>query len=144
LPKGRARGLAIHESFGTIVGEVAEIAISPKGVGKVERVVAGVDCGHVVNPRHVEMQIESGILYGLTAALFGEITIKDGRVEQSNFDTYQIARIAGASSSVPPAGGAALVLKWQPARLRSCRRTGRAIGERNRSPNSSLDEPRHL
>jgi isoquinoline 1-oxidoreductase beta subunit len=96
LPKGRARGLAIHESFGTIVGEVAEIAISPQGEVKVERVVAGVDCGHVVNPRHVEMQIESGILYGLTAALFGEITIKDGRVEQSNFDTYQIARMADA------------------------------------------------
>jgi isoquinoline 1-oxidoreductase beta subunit len=96
LPKGRARGLAIHESFGTIVGEVAEIAISPKGEVKVERVVAGVDSGHVVNPRHVEMQIESGILYGLTAALFGQITIKDGRVEQSNFDTYQIARMSDA------------------------------------------------
>jgi isoquinoline 1-oxidoreductase beta subunit len=96
LPKGRARGLAIHESFGTIVAEVAEVAIGTKGEVKVERVVAGVDCGHVVNPRHVEMQIESGILYGLTAALFGEITIKDGRVEQSNFDTYPIARMADA------------------------------------------------
>jgi isoquinoline 1-oxidoreductase beta subunit len=96
LPQGRARGLAIHESFGTIVGEVAEIAVSPKGEVKVERVVAGVDSGHVVNPRHVEMQIESGILYGLTAALFGQITIKDGRVEQSNFDTYQIARMSDA------------------------------------------------
>jgi isoquinoline 1-oxidoreductase subunit beta len=91
-----ANTLAIHESFGTIVGEVAEIAVGAQGEVKVERVVAGVDCGHVVNPRHVEMQIESGILYGLTAALFGEITIKDGRVEQSNFDTYQIARIADA------------------------------------------------
>jgi isoquinoline 1-oxidoreductase beta subunit len=98
LAKGRGRGIAIHESFGTIVGEVAEIAVSPKGEVRVERVVAGVDCGHVVNPRHVEMQIESGILYGLTAALFGEITIKDGRVEQSNFDTYQIARMADAPS----------------------------------------------
>ncbi len=96
LPQGKARGLAIHESFGTIVGQVVEIALSPKGEVKVERVVAGVDSGHVVNPRHVEMQIESGILYGLTAALFGEITIKDGRVEQSNFDTYQIARMADA------------------------------------------------
>ena len=96
LPKGRARGLAIHESFGTIVGEVAEIAVSAKGEVKVERVVAGVDSGHVVNPLHVQMQIESGILYGLTAALFGEITIKDGRVEQGNFDTYRIARMADA------------------------------------------------
>jgi isoquinoline 1-oxidoreductase subunit beta len=96
LPKGRARGLAIHESFGTIVGEVAEVAISAKGEVKVERVVAGVDCGHVVNPLHAQMQIESGILYGLTAALFGEITIKDGRVEQGNFDTYRIARMMDA------------------------------------------------
>ncbi|MFI5012250.1 MAG: molybdopterin cofactor-binding domain-containing protein [Hyphomicrobiales bacterium] len=96
LPKGQGRGIAIHESFGTIVGQVAEVAIGPQGEVKVERAVAGVDCGHVVNPRNVEMQIESAILYGLTAALFGEITIKDGRVEQSNFDTYRIARMADA------------------------------------------------
>ena len=96
LPQGHGRGIAIHESFGTIVGQVVEVGVSPKGEVKVERVVAGVDSGHVVNPRHVEMQIESGILYGLTAALFGEITIKDGRVEQANFDTYQIARMADA------------------------------------------------
>jgi len=96
LPKGRGRGLAIHESFGTIVGEVAEVSVGARGEVKVERVVAGVDSGHVVNPLHVQMQIESGILYGLTAALFGEITVKDGRVEQGNFDTYRIARMADA------------------------------------------------
>jgi isoquinoline 1-oxidoreductase subunit beta len=94
LPKGKARGIAIHESFGTIVGEVAEISLSQKGALKVERVVCAVDCGHVVNPRTVEMQMESGIVYGLTAALFGEITIKDGRVEQSNFDNYEVLRQA--------------------------------------------------
>jgi isoquinoline 1-oxidoreductase beta subunit len=96
LPEGRARGLAIHESFGTIVGEVVEITLSSKGRVKVDRVAAGIDCGHVVNPLHAAMQIESGILYGLTAALFGEVTIKDGRVEQSNFDAYPIARMADA------------------------------------------------
>src|ERR1700677_1592446 len=94
MKKGSARGLAIHEAFGTIVGEVAEVAVSDKGEVRVERVVACVDCGHVVNPLNVEMQIESGGLYGLTAALFGQITIRDGRVEQSNFGDYEIARMA--------------------------------------------------
>jgi len=88
--------MAIHESFGTIVGEIAEVRVSDGGQVKVERVVACVDCGHVVNPLNVAMQIESGVLYGLTAALYGEITIKAGRVEQSNFDDYPIARMAAS------------------------------------------------
>jgi len=96
LPAGKGRGMAIHESFGTIVGEIAEVAVDAKGAIKVERVVAVVDCGHVVNPRTVEMQIESGVIYGLTAALYDEITIKDGAVEQSNFDSYQMVRMADA------------------------------------------------
>ena len=94
MPKGSAQGISIHESFGTIVGEVAEVAVGDNGDVRVERVVACVDCGHVVNPLTVEMQIESGVLYGLTAALFGEITIRDGRVEQSNFNDYPIAKMA--------------------------------------------------
>jgi isoquinoline 1-oxidoreductase beta subunit len=96
LPAGSAQGVAIHESFGTIVGEIVEVAVSKSGEVKVMRVVACVDCGHVVNPLNVQMQIESAVLYGLTAALFGEITIKKGAVEQSNFDDYQIARMADA------------------------------------------------
>jgi isoquinoline 1-oxidoreductase beta subunit len=96
LPARTAQGVAIHESFGTIVGEIAEVAVSAAGEVRVERVVACVDCGHVVNPLNVEMQIESAVLYGLTAALFGEITIKNGAVEQGNFDDYQIARMADA------------------------------------------------
>jgi len=95
-PPGKGRGIAIHESFGTIVGEIVEVAVSPKGEVKVERVVAVVDCGHVVNPRTVEMQIESAVIYGLTAALYGEITIKDGRVQESNFDAYEMVRFADA------------------------------------------------
>ena len=94
LPRGRGRGMAIHECFGTIVGEVAEVSVSQDGQLKVERVVCGVDSGHVVNPTTVEMQMESGIVYGLTAALYGEITIDQGRVEQANFDTYEMLRIA--------------------------------------------------
>jgi len=96
LPKGSARGVAIHEAFGTIVGEIAQVAVSDSGQVKVERVVACVDCGHVVNPLTAAMQIESGVMYGLTAALTGEITIKDGRVTQGNFDDYTIARMADA------------------------------------------------
>jgi isoquinoline 1-oxidoreductase subunit beta len=96
LPKGVGRGVAIHEAFGTIVGEIAEVAVNEKGEVKVQRVVACVDCGHLVNPLTAAMQIESAVMYGLTAALFGEITIKQGRVEQSNFDSYPIARMEDA------------------------------------------------
>jgi len=96
LRKGVGRGVAIHEAFGTIVGEIAEVAVTDRGEVKVERVVACVDCGHLVNALTATMQIESAVLYGLTAALFGEITLKQGRVEQGNFDTYPIAKMADA------------------------------------------------
>src|SRR5580658_171234 len=96
LPAGMGRGIAIHEAFDTIVAQVAEVAVDAKGKVKVQRVVAAVDCGWVVNPRLVEMQIESGVIYGLTAALFDAITIKDGAVEQGNFDTYPMVRMADA------------------------------------------------
>jgi isoquinoline 1-oxidoreductase beta subunit len=94
MPKGSGRGIAIHESFGTIVGEIVEVAVDPKGNIKIERVVAAVDCGHVVNPLTVAMQIESGVVYGLSAALYGAITIKEGAVVEGNFDAYQVARLA--------------------------------------------------
>jgi isoquinoline 1-oxidoreductase beta subunit len=95
LPAGKGRGIAIHEAFGTIVSQVAEIAID-KGQVRVERVVVAVDCGHVINPRLVQMQMESGVIYGLTAALGDAITIKDGAVEQMNFDSYPMLRMADA------------------------------------------------
>jgi isoquinoline 1-oxidoreductase beta subunit len=96
MPAGKGRGIAIHESFGTIVGQIAEVAVDPSGRVRCERVVVVVDCGHVVNPLTVAMQIESGVIYGLTAALYDEITIKDGAVEQGNFDSYQMVRLADA------------------------------------------------
>lgn len=96
MPAGKGRGIAIHESFGTIVGEVVEVAVDAKGKVKCERVVVVVDCGNVVNPRNVEMQMESGVIYGLTAALYDEITVKDGAIEQGNFDSYQMVRLADA------------------------------------------------
>jgi isoquinoline 1-oxidoreductase beta subunit len=94
MPEGKGRGIAIHESFGTIVGEAVEVAVNAKGIVRCERVVAVVDCGHVVNPRTVAMQIESGVIYGLTAALYDEITVKDGAIEQGNFDSYRMVRLA--------------------------------------------------
>ncbi|HTJ63654.1 MAG TPA: molybdopterin cofactor-binding domain-containing protein [Alphaproteobacteria bacterium] len=94
MPAGKGRGIAIHESFGTIVGQVVEVAVDAKGVVKCERVVVVVDCGHVVNPRTVEMQMESGVIYGLTAALYDEITVKDGAIEQGNFDSYRMVKLA--------------------------------------------------
>ena len=94
LGVGRGRGIAIHECYNTIIGQVTEVTVSQKGEVRVDRVVAAVDCGHVVNPSIVEAQIQGGIIYGLSAALYGEITIKQGRVEQANFDEYQVVRLA--------------------------------------------------
>ena len=96
LPAGKGRGLSIHECYNSIVGMIAEVAVNEKSEVKVERVTVAVDCGHVVNPRTVEMQLEGGVIYGLTAALYDEITIRDGRVEQGNFDTYPIMRLKDA------------------------------------------------
>jgi isoquinoline 1-oxidoreductase subunit beta len=95
MPRGKGRGVAVHESYDSIVGMTAEIAVAD-GEVRVERVVIVCDCGVVVNPRGVETQLEGGMIYGLSAALFGEITVKNGRVEQGNFDTYPVARYKDA------------------------------------------------
>jgi isoquinoline 1-oxidoreductase beta subunit len=92
LPAGRFHGVALHESFGTIVGQVAEVSVDGADV-RVHRVVCAVDCGQVVNPDGAEAQIQSAIVFGLSAALRGEISVKDGRVQQSNFDGYQPLRM---------------------------------------------------
>ena len=88
----RARGVAVHESFGTVVAQVAEVTVKGNEF-KVDRVVCAVDCGLAVNPDVVRAQMEGGIGYGLSAALSGAITLKDGAVEQSNFHDYQVLRI---------------------------------------------------
>ena len=91
-PAGRGRGIALQESFGSIVAEVAEVSVEDGSV-RVHKVWCAIDCGFAVNPSGVIMQMESGINYGLTAALYGEITFADGKVEQSNFHDYQILRM---------------------------------------------------
>jgi isoquinoline 1-oxidoreductase subunit beta len=93
-PGGRARGIAVHQSFGTYVAQVAEVSVAADGKIRVHRVVCAVDCGRVVNPETVRAQMEGGIVFGLTAALHGAITLKDGRIEQSNFHNYPLLRIA--------------------------------------------------
>jgi isoquinoline 1-oxidoreductase beta subunit len=91
-PSGIGRGLAIHESFGSVVAHVAEVSIESSRV-RVHRVVCAIDCGLAVNPAGVAAQMESGIIYGLSAALHGEIRIKQGRVQESNFHDYQVVRM---------------------------------------------------
>ncbi len=90
----RARGIALHASYGTTVAEVAEVSLSPEGQIRVHRVVAVMDCGFPVNPDSIVQQIEGGIIYGLSAALHGEITIEQGRAVPGNFDTYRALRLS--------------------------------------------------
>lgn len=93
LPEGRARGIAVAESFGSYCAQVAEVEIKGDRV-QVKRVVCAIDCGQIVNPSIIEAQMEGGILYGLNATLNGEISIKNGRVEQGNFDDYPLLGIS--------------------------------------------------
>ena len=93
MPPGRARGIAQHKSFGSYVAQVAEVSLDKSGSLRVHKVFCVIDCGQVVNPDIVKAQMESGIIFGLTAALKGEITIKNGGVEQSNFHDYPLLRI---------------------------------------------------
>jgi isoquinoline 1-oxidoreductase beta subunit len=112
LPEGVGRGVSLQFVFGTYMAQVAEVEVSKDGAVRVRRVVCAVDCGTVVNPDTVRAQIEGAIIFGITAALYGEITLKDGRVEQTNFDTYQILRMNEAPAidvhivqSLEPPGG---------------------------------------
>ena len=110
-PPGRAHGVALHQSFGTIVAQVAEVSVQDKQI-IVHRVVCAVDCGIAVNPGIISQQVESAVVFGLSAALSGEITIKDGKIEQGNFHQYEVLRMPQAPkvetiimlSAEPPEG----------------------------------------
>jgi isoquinoline 1-oxidoreductase beta subunit len=93
LPDRVGRGVSLQFVFATYMAQVAEVEVGKDGAVRVRRVVCAVDCGAVVNPDTVRAQIQSGIIFGITAALYGKITLKNGRVEQTNFDTYQILRM---------------------------------------------------
>jgi isoquinoline 1-oxidoreductase beta subunit len=93
LPPRTGRGIAAQTSFGSYIATVAEVEVTDRGVVHIKRIVTAVDTGIVVNPDSVVAQLQGGLIFGLTAALFGEITIKKGRVEQSNFQNYRMLRI---------------------------------------------------
>jgi len=112
LPAGVGRGVSVQFVFATYLAQVAEVEVSKEGAVRVRRVVCAVDCGTVVNPDTVRAQIQSAIIFGITAALHGEITLKGGRIEQSNFHDYQMLRMNEApaievyimNSAEPPGG----------------------------------------
>lgn len=94
LPEGHALGIAVQESFGSIVAEIAEVSIGSNNEPVIHKVTCAIDCGWAVNPDTVEAQVESGIIFGLTAAMYGEISIENGRVAQNNFPDYEMVRMA--------------------------------------------------
>ncbi len=111
-PAGRARGVALLRAYDSVVAQVAEVSLSDTGQVRVHRVTCAIDCGTVINPGLVEAQMEGGVVFGLTAALHGEITIAEGRVQQSNFFDYEMMRMPEAPvvevhivpSAEPPGG----------------------------------------
>ena len=107
-PQGVSRGIALMEAYGSLCAQVVEASLGDKGAVRVRRVVAAVDTGHVVNPAILRSQVESAIVYGLTAALYGAITIENGRVAQGNFDDYEMLRLAEmpvVETVLMPSGG---------------------------------------
>ncbi|WGM37217.1 xanthine dehydrogenase family protein molybdopterin-binding subunit [Caulobacter sp. NIBR1757] len=108
--EGYTRGVAVHESFGTVVAQIAEVKIAPGGVEpKVGRVVTAVDCGIAIARDQIAGQMEGGTCYGLSAALYGEVNLKDGAVQETNFDTYRVLRMNEAPSvetHILPSGNA--------------------------------------
>ncbi len=107
-PKGVFRGLAQTMGFGSYVAACAEVSVSDAGELTIHRIVAATDCGHAVNPQQIEAQVEGSFAYGLSAALYGECTVKNGRIEQTNFDTYPVMkmdRMPRVETIVMPSGG---------------------------------------
>src|SRR5215211_3055887 len=107
-PQGIYRGLAQHMGYGSYVAACAEVSVSNDGKLKIHRIVAATDCGHAVNPQQIAAQVEGSFVYGLTALLYGEITLKDGKVEQENFDSYPMMRLdemPEVESIIMPSGG---------------------------------------
>src|SRR4029077_18659776 len=86
--------IAAFMLYGSCSSAVAEVSVSPKGVLKVHRMVLALNCGHAVNPDQIAAQVEGSVAYGLSAGLYGEMTVKDGRMVETNFDSYEILRLA--------------------------------------------------
>ena len=94
LPAGRHRGIAQYMSYGTYSAATAEVSVEPDGTVRVHRIVLALDCGYTVNPGQIEAQVQGSIVYGLSAALWGECSVEQGRILQTNFDNYRVLRLA--------------------------------------------------
>ncbi len=108
-PAGLSRGVAVHESFGSVVAQIADVELVDGAEPKVKRVVSAIDCGIAIAPDQIAAQVEGGTCYGLSSALYGEVTLKDGAVEQTNFDTYRVLRMNEApivETHIVPSGNA--------------------------------------
>ena len=106
-PEGVYRGLAQCTAFASHIAACAEVSVTD-GKLQIHRIVAATDCGHAVNPQQIEAQVEGSFVYGLSAMLYGECTVKDGRIEQENFDTYPVMRMdemPKVETTVMPSGG---------------------------------------
>jgi isoquinoline 1-oxidoreductase beta subunit len=106
--KGVFRGLAQTMGFGSYVAACAEVSVSADGVLKIHRIVAATDSGHAVNPQQIQAQVEGSFVYGLSAALYGECTVKDGQMVEENFSTYPVMKLAQmpkVETIVMPSGG---------------------------------------
>jgi isoquinoline 1-oxidoreductase beta subunit len=107
-PAGVYRGICQTMGFGSYVAAVAEVSVSPEGKLKIHRIVAATDPGHAVNPAQIERQVEGSFVYGLSAALYGECTVKDGRIVEENFDSYPVMRLEdmpAVETVIVPSGG---------------------------------------
>jgi isoquinoline 1-oxidoreductase beta subunit len=104
LPNGVGRGVSVQFAMGSYLSQIAEVEVSKKGEVKVRRVVCAVDCGQIVNPDTIVAQMEGGIIFGISAVLWGEITLKGGRVEQHNFNDYRVMRINEAPAPLRRVG----------------------------------------
>jgi isoquinoline 1-oxidoreductase beta subunit len=108
LPAGHFHGLAQIMAYGSYVAGVAEVSVSPDGVLKIHKITAGTDPGYAVNPAQIDRQVAGSFVYGLSAALYGEITVKNGAVEQTNFDSYNVMRMdemPRVEAALVPSGG---------------------------------------
>ena len=108
LPAGVFRGICQNYGYGSYAAAVAEVSVSPKGELKVHRIVAATDPGYAVNPQQIEAQVQGSFVYGLSAVLFGQITIDKGRAVETNFDTYPVMRLADmpkVETIIAPSGG---------------------------------------
>src|ERR1700680_3741328 len=105
LPRGTGRGIAICEDTDSLCAQVAEVTVKPNGDLKVNRVTVALDTRYMVNPLTIAEQAEGSVIFGLSAALYGKITIKDGIPVQGNFDTYRMVRLGGGAESCTGLGG---------------------------------------